>query len=226
VTHIDLERVGWLKRQLDAAAEGMEKRTTGTPPLGNVSYPAFGNTTGSALCFEIWRDTAAEIQTAFGHLRFSLEADVGRLDAVMHTFSRMDAEAADDILAAAMRSNSLDVYNTHIASGDKREAENVRGEQVGQAVGHIEAGAGGPAIFTGDFNTTEPPAVGRLQAQGWTDASTNASGDPVGTYHGRPIDKVYVGPGVAVTGPARAIDGASSDHDGLVVDVGVAPAWP
>jgi Endonuclease/Exonuclease/phosphatase family len=226
VTHIDLERVGWLRNQIDAAADGMEKRTTATPPLGDISYPAFGNTTGSALCYEIWRDTTAEAQTAFGHLRFSVEADVGRLDAIMHTFSRVDAEAADDLCAAAMRSNSLDVYNTHIASGEGREAENVRRDQVGRAVDHIEAGAGGPAVFAGDFNTADPPEVDRLRAQGWTDASTNWNGEPVGTHHGRPIDKVYAGPGVAVTGPARPIDGGPSDHDGLVVDVGVAPAWP
>ncbi|MDI6105853.1 endonuclease/exonuclease/phosphatase family protein [Actinoplanes sp. NEAU-A12] len=226
MTHIDLERLGGLRNEIEKAAGTMEKRTTATPPLGGLSYPAFGNTPGSALCHEIWRDTMTEAQTAFEHLRFSVEADVGRLDAIMHTFSRVDAEAADDLCAAAMRSNSLAVHNTHVASGAGREAENVRRAQVGRAVDHIEAGAGGPAVFAGDFNTAEPPEVSRLQAQGWTDASTNAGGGPVGTHHGRPIDKVYAGPGVAVTGPARPIDGGPSDHDGLVVDVGVAPAWP
>lgn len=226
MTHIDLERARWLRDEVERAVNGMDKPTPATPPVGNVSPAAFGNTAGKALCYEAWRDTTAAAETAYGYLRLSLDADVGRLDAVMHTFARMDAEAADDFCAAAMRSNTLDVYNTHVASGTDADAARVRSRQLDPAVDHIEGNAG-PAIFAGDFNEENPPQVDRLQGQGWADASTDASGAPVATSgSGRPIDKVYVSPGVVVTDPARAIDGGPSDHDGLVVDVGVVPAWP
>jgi hypothetical protein len=220
VTHLDFELVTWLRNQVQAAVDGMDERTPAMPRIGNVSAYAFGNTLSSALCYEGWRDTTAEAETAFGYLRLSLEADVGRLDAIMHTFLWTDAEAADDLCVAAMRSNTLDVYNTHVDTDAGR-----RSGQLDQSVDHIES-QGGPAIFAGDLNTADPPHVDRLKIQGWTDASTDANGNPVPTYKDRPIDKVYVGPGVVVTDPARSIDGGPSDHDGLVVDVGIPPAWP
>lgn len=225
MTSIDLARVALLEEQFRAAAAGMPKRTLSMPALGAASGPAFGNTVGSVVCADVWRETMAEAQSAFEHLRFSVEADVGRLKSVMDTFRRVDLEVADDFCAAAMRSNSLDVYNTHIASGEGGEADRTRSDQLDRSVDHIEGG-GGPGIFAGDLNTENPPQVDRLQAQGWTDASTGDDDKAVQTRRGQAIDKVYVGPGVVVTDRARSIDGGPSDHDGLVVDVAVAPAWP
>ena len=221
MTHIILETGYWLRDQVEAAVNGMDKRTRTVPPVGNVAPSAFGNTSGSALCYEGWRDTTAEAETAFGYLRLSLEADVNRLDYILYTFSRMDAEAADDLCAAALRSNTLDVFNTHLDSKDDQR----RSDQLDRSVEHIEAGDG-PAIFAGDFNTDNPVEAYRLTGEGWDDASKDADGNPVKTHGGKAIDKVYVGPGVVVTDPARSIDGGPSDHDGLVVDVGVTPAWP
>jgi endonuclease/exonuclease/phosphatase family protein len=223
VTYIDLARVASLSTVFRAAADGLPRRTVGMPALGAVPAEAFGNTTGSVVCAGDWRETMTEAQTGFEHLRISVEADVGRLDSVMASFRRMDIEVADDFCAAAMRSNSLDVYNTHVASDES--GPEVRDEQLGRSVDHIQ-GAGGPGIFAGDLNSEQPPQVDRLQAQGWTDASTDGDGNPVKTRNGQAIDKIYAGPGVVVTQPARSIDGGPSDHDGMVVDVGVAPAWP
>ena len=225
MTHLDVELVTWLRGEFVTATAELEQHTA-LPPAAGVSYKAVGNAPSAGMCFAVWQETAPQAQTAYGHLRFSVKADIGRLDAIMNVFQRQDAESADDITAAAMRSETLDVYNTHVASGGNNpEANQTRSDQMNRAVHHIE-GTPNPSVFAGDMNAQVPDQVDRLKRQGWTDASNDAVGQPVGTHHGNPIDKVYVGPGVGVTGPARTVDGGPSDHDGLVVDVGVAPAWP
>lgn len=215
-----MARVRWLRAQVETAVNEMGSVAPGTPQVGTVSATAFGNTAGSELCYAAWWDTANEAEKASRYLRLSLDGDAHRLDAIMYAFTRTDAESADRITATMMRSHTLGVFNTHLdsKSGQRRE------QQLDRSVDYVGSSSG-PAIFTGDFNT-ETPDVDPLLGHGWVDASKDAAGNPVPTEGSRAIDKAYVGPGVVVTGPARTVEGDPSDHEGLVVDVGVLPGWP
>lgn len=222
MVHIDVDRVGWLIDQVGVAANAIHGTRGASDPTGTVSAGAFGNTMSGSFCHSAWQDTATEAATACGYLRDTLGSDYSRLGAVLHTFQQMDDEAADEICAAGLRSNALDVFNTHLdsKSGERRE------DQAREAVNVIEPSLT-PTIFAGDFNTETPPEVDRLTGQGWVDASLDADGQPIPTSsHDNAIDKIYASPGVAVEGPAEEISGGPSDHDGIVVELSVAPPWP
>lgn len=222
MTHIDVERVRWLIGQVGVAANAINGSRGASDESGSVAASAFGNTASGSFCHTAWQETATEASTATGFLRTSLEADWSRLGVVLHTFEQMDAESADEICATGLRSGSLDVFNTHLdsKSGDRRQ------EQAEDAVNAIEP-ALGPTIFAGDFNTETPPELDRLTGVGWVEVSVDADGNPLATSsHDNAIDKVYASPGVVATGPAEEVDGGPSDHDGIVVNLAIAPAWP
>ncbi|HET6213290.1 MAG TPA: endonuclease/exonuclease/phosphatase family protein [Micromonosporaceae bacterium] len=244
MTVMDYGRVRWLVGQVGAAANGIHEtrdpngppvslvlglpsgayeppREEGAPPVGTVPQAAFGNTMNGRYCHTTWQDTASEVATASGHLRVSLEADVARLDAVIHAFEKQDWDSADELCAASMRSGSLDVFNTHLdsQSADRREL------QAGKAVDTLETSLA-PTIFTGDFNTAHPPEVGRLIDDRWQIVSNDADDQPINTFHDRSIDKIYTTPGIVVTNPAVEVAGQPSDHDALLVELAVAPPWP
>lgn len=237
MVYLDIERVRWLIGQVTAAANAINETRDpataprfipGSPsgadpdpdPVGTVPATAFGNTAGASPCHTAWQDVATGVGDVLGYLRMSLEADVGRLDTVLRAFQETDAESADELCAAGLRSNALHVFNTHL---DAHSAER-RADQADAAVDEIEPQLA-PTIFAGDYNTETPPEVDRLEDRGWTDAST-AYGRDVPTFGDRAIDRVYTSPGIVATGPAESIEGHPSDHDPLRVDLAVAPAWP
>lgn len=115
----------------------------------------------------------------------------------------------------------LDVYNTHIASMEEGDPEQV--DQIRQV--WDEVGANPYAVVAGDFNQTLDAAEAgadellRFEDLGFAHAGA-VDGGTQDDGEGALIDYIFTGEELGY-GEAEIVDGGPSDHHGLVVDISV-----
>ena len=236
MVHIEYDRVEWLAGQCDAAADSVTTGRNGLSVLASVSdlVPAFafGNSDGAEACRSACQDAAANAMSLSDYLALSLEADGGRLRQVVSAFRQTDHETADEICSTA--TDRLNVYTTHVHSegrGERGDDDNERAGQINEAADQLEVipqDRFGPTIFTGDLNETRGSdtrtagAIGRIEDElGYTDAGAHAGSTHPGA--GR-IDYTFASDDIGVS-HAEVVDGGTSDHDALVTDMRIPPAW-
>lgn len=229
-------RVSWLAGQVDGAANaltGARQNLAGTDPL---VAKAFGNLAGSASCHASFVAFVTGTVTGSGHLATTLGADADKITKIIGVFQRTDAESADELCAATR--NTLNVYTTHVHSegpferGSPGDVERAR--QITMAADHMGRQPGS-TIFTGDLNekvdgnvnTQSSDAIRQIRDRlGYDDTGAGAPNGGKTSVNGtsRRIDYVFTSPDL-VGGDGRVVDGGTSDHHGIVTDVGIPRGW-
>lgn len=219
--------------------EGRREATGGAQafkyePVPNPVFGAFGNTAN-----------ATNAESAYAKLRYSadhlaeilidvLGTDGSRLRTAVKLFKELDDRIADQLLAA--EKGGFDVYSAHVHSdGLGKYDDHVRTQQIDKLHGALNRG---PSLLGADLNvvtndgdnpgqTTSGDAVHGIKQDGYTvySGGVGQNGQLTGTSptHQR-IDHVAGSPGFIMNNRPHVIDGGTSDHDGMVIDVEI-PNW-
>jgi hypothetical protein len=235
---MEYDRVRWLRRRTVVAAQGMSTGSTtgggsGPDPLPAAQVPAsaFGNTLGGSGCATVWRDVVEQATAANANLARVLDTDANRLDEVIDVFQTTDHESADEICAAPPE---ITVMSAHLHSHDDASPvwdDYLRATQHDRLVDYA-VDQPGPVIVGVDANVSldedeysgelAPDAVERFEDEGFDNVGDFSHGEPgVGTSSSdKSID--YVWSRGLEPGDPQEVEGAPSDHDGMVVGLDVA----
>ncbi|MFC4006088.1 endonuclease/exonuclease/phosphatase family protein [Nonomuraea purpurea] len=235
--------VGELAGQVDEARTAVEegRRALAEGP-GAVTYApvpvvpgsnAFGNTSKATVTGSAHADVQAAADNLAEILIGVLDSDGERIRRVIRAFKELEDDVADRIFAGARQ--GFGVYSAHVHSHGLHEYDDF--VRTGQIDRLHEAMNGGPSLLGGDLNVvtndgvnpknnSSGDAINAFAQEGYTvySGATDENGDVVGTSpSGSRIDHVAGSPAFIMDQP-RLMDGATSDHDGQVVDVQV-PDW-
>ncbi|MEO3875784.1 hypothetical protein ABGB18_43975 [Nonomuraea sp. B12E4] len=236
--------VGDLAAQVDEARTAMDQGRsalsdgpdavpyvpTGVAPGSN----AFGDTSNATAAGSAHADTKAAADKLAEVFTGVLGSDGERLRRVIQAFKDLDDELADRLFAGA--SQGFDVYSAHVHSHGAHEYDDYI--RTGQIDRLHEAMNGGPSIMGGDLNVvtengdntkdnSSGAAIQSFTEEGYTvySGAVNGDGDVVGTSPSQTrIDHVAGSPAFIMDEQPLLVDGATSDHDGQVLDVQV-PDW-
>ncbi|MEV0619434.1 hypothetical protein AB0I81_39370 [Nonomuraea sp. NPDC050404] len=236
--------MGKLADEVDGARTAVEKgRKSLSESPGAVTYVpvpgvpgsnSFGNTSKATTAGSAHASVQSSAESLAEILVAVLDSDGDRLRKVIKAFKELDDDIADRLFAKAAK--GFDVYSAHVHSHGLHEYDDY--VRTGQIDRLHEAMNGGPSLMGGDLNvvtnngvnpknTTSGDAIGDMSREGYTvySGATNDDGRVVGTSpSGTRIDHVAGSPAFGMGEQPTLMDGATSDHDGQVVDVQV-PDW-
>jgi len=200
-------------------------------------FSAFGSTPAASSLSSLYRTVARAGNAAAGRLGTVLYEDVLRLKEVKRCFQKLDDEMADRICANAS-GQTLNIYSGHVHSSgseaidsdsmdDSTADDYVRAGQISELKRVFNER---PGVIGGDFNVEADAGSRSAEAlSGFEDdghridsGRLNDSLGGTSASHMR-IDYVITAPGIGAENPQR-VDGGSSDHDGVRVDLTV-PRW-